>query len=177
MLTHKFEIGTAVIEITPANPRVDNFNRALLMRKLARLFGDLSVPVEALQALAQDRAGTGEKEMASLITARLALDPEFEATFTIFNDVREFASMAIRIISFAADGWDEPHWLNARNSSAVDVGKGMDHYLGNAELWNAIKAEIAAFDRPNGAEGSPPDMLTAAERDNPLSAEPAKPGA
>lgn len=183
MLTHDFEVDGALVKFKYANERSDAFNRALIIRKLSSIYGDVGVDMSSIDDMAKlaisKNGQNGQRTdniMETLITAKIALDPTFEAAFTIYNEVRSFATLAVRVDELHAEGWHwEQEWIKATDP-ADKIDAAFQHYLNNADLWTAIEKERAKLDLPNGVAGALPSQLTEAQQADPLSANSAKPG-
>jgi hypothetical protein len=172
MLTHDFETNSTLVKLKYANERLDAFNEALIVRALSSIYGEVGVDMQVIRGMANatpngDKSSEDQKaEMSGLILARMALDPAFDAAFTIYDSVKKFAKIAVRVAELHADGFDR--WIKVIDAPAV-IDQAFQHYLGNQALWEAIEGERVVMDRPNGVVGAMPSQLSEAEREDPLS--------
>ncbi len=166
-LTVDFAHEGALIKLAYANARQDGFRQALIVRKLSSIYGTVGVDMAGVADVARFAPNGDQAQMEIAVATKIALDPLFAANFTIYNDINSFAALAVRIVELHADGLER--WINPAVDGAAQIDAAFQHYLANADLWQAIETQRIAMDRPNGVEGAAPDQLTPEEHSDPLS--------
>lgn len=171
-LTVDVAIGNTLIKLKPANTRADGFQQALIIRKLSGIYGTADINMAEIAQIAALLPGNDTGRMETLVAAKIALDPLFAANFTVYQDIAKFAELAVRIVDFHGDGLE--HWIKPTDG-VERIDEAFQHYLANAEVWQAVADRLKELDRPNGVAGAHPDQLSEDEQRNPLSAINAKP--
>lgn len=173
-LTVDFALGNTLVKLRYANARLDGFQQALIIRKLSGIYGTADINLSEIAQIAGILPDNDTARMETLVAAKIALDPLFAANFTVYQDIGNFAALAVRVAELHTDGL--ARWVKPSDGiEAIDTA--FQHYLENAELWTAIADHIKLMDRPNGVEGAHPDQLSEVEKADPLSVNGAKNGA
>lgn len=154
----EFHTDTYHGKIRTALPGIDKFDAALYQSRLFKLYGD----VEADLTIAFIQVGDDFKPNPDVI-----FKPTVQAALEVYNSITAFAALAPRICEFHGAVW-------AKSSAQAEiVDETFRLWMSDEELKQAIADADKRLQRPNGAVGSPPDLLTEAEKNSPLSVIPA----
>jgi len=166
MLEQPFECEGVIGKVKRKNAALHIFEGALYTKKLYKVYPDIAQDLKTALSM---QVTNGEDNVTVLPGSEL-IRPDIQASLAISEQIATFCNeIAPRVV--IADS-DDIQWIRAQVATSEQVDAMFLFWLERDDFREVVTATIQALDFPNGKEGASADLLTTAERTDPLSEPP-----